>query len=364
MQEQPRSLRLFEVSIKSPKTLKLYKAYLNQFLTWSHKDHESLLLLPNNELQTLLMDYVMHLRKTIGYSAINVTMSAIGKFLDINDKEYKQNKIRMLMPEKKKLEGKQAYSTKQIQELLKYADTKRDKAIIHSLSAGGFRDGALENLKWKHIEPIGDNCYSVLVYAGSTHEYITFLHQEARKALDEYTDDRIQNGETITKESLVFAQYKKISRHPDKPIIPQSIAVMITRTLERAGIERLKADSGKRYNISITNGFRKRFNTILKSNASISYAIAERMMDHKNYMESHYLDTSDITKYFEEYKKAIPELILDDSERLRLQNEAQSKIIKKAESEKDLIVKDYGERLSNSEKIIKELAKRLDMNVE
>jgi hypothetical protein len=142
MESLPRSLQLFELSIKSEKTLKLYKAYLKKFMEWAHKDHESLLLLPNDELQRMLEDYVLFLRKSLGYSAINVVMSAIGKFLEINDREYKQNKIRMLKPEKKKPEGKQAYATKQIQKMLEYADTLRDKAIIHCLSAGDFRDGA------------------------------------------------------------------------------------------------------------------------------------------------------------------------------------------------------------------------------
>ena len=58
--------------------------------------------------------------------------------------------------------------------------------------------------------------------------------------------------------------------------------------------------------------------------------IAEKMMDHKIRMEGHYFKPTK-EELFEEYKKAIPELIIDDSERLRLKNEQQSKTITKLE---------------------------------
>jgi integrase/recombinase XerD len=94
---------------------------------------------------------------------------------------------------------------------------------------------------------------------------------------------------------------------------------IIKRILARAGIKRVKGEKSVRYDIPIDMGFRKRFNSILKSNPNISYAIAERLMDHRTNLESHYLDTP-VDKLFEEYKKAIPELIIDDSERLKARN--------------------------------------------
>ena len=53
-----------------------------------------------------------------------------------------------------------------------------------------------------------DSCYCVTVYPDSTHEYVTFLHHEARKALDEYTEEQRQQGEHISPESFVFANCK------------------------------------------------------------------------------------------------------------------------------------------------------------
>jgi len=132
--------------------------------------------------------------------------------------------------------------------------------------------------------------------------------------------------------------------------------------VKRAGIERTR-ENRFRFDIAIDTGFRKRFNTILKSNPNISYAIAERMMDHKTYLESHYLDTSNKEKFFEEYKKAIPDLIVDDSERLRVQNqklEAEKTNLEKKSQEVDELKrkqeelerqfeKKYGEDSSNGQ---------------
>lgn len=353
----PRCLQLFEASIRSPKTLRLYSDYLSKFLAWAHKDHESILLLPSDQIQILFEDYIFHLRKHgFGFSAITVNVSAISKFLLINDKEIKSRKIRMLIPERKKTEGKHAYTNEQIRKMLEFADTLRNKAIIHCLSAGGFRDGVFEEMKWKHISEMPDNCYCVTVYPNSMHEYVTFLHHEARKALDEYTEERRAKGELVTPESYVFV-IKKGANSMEKPMTSQSIGSVLQRIVGKAKIRRVRSESGKRFDISVGNGFRKRFNTILKSNPNISFAIAERMMDHKTYLEHIYLDTSDKNKYFEEYKKAIPDLVLSEGERQRIEIVKQSKIVeetmRKMELEKDA-------RISKLESKLEQISRMLE----
>jgi len=61
----PRCLIIFEQSCKSKKTFRDYKMNLNYFLKFSHKDHESLLLLPQIELEELLQDYCIFLKKRV-----------------------------------------------------------------------------------------------------------------------------------------------------------------------------------------------------------------------------------------------------------------------------------------------------------
>ena len=58
--------------------------------------------------------------------------------------------------------------------------------------------------------------------------------------------------------------------------------------MKHAGIKRIKQNE-KRYDLPVCNGFRNRFNTILKRNSDISYPIAEKFLDHKLRMEPSYL---------------------------------------------------------------------------
>ena len=99
----------------------------------------------------------------------------------------------------------------------------------------------------------------------------------------------------------------------------------------KANIKRVK--TGKRYDLATCTGIRKRFNTILKMNLDISYPIAEMLMDHKYRLESHYLKPTK-QELFLEYKKAIPDLVFDESEKLKIDVENKQKKIDELESSK------------------------------
>jgi len=333
--KKPRSIILFEQAIRTERTSKKYHEFLEVFLKWVHKDPESLLLLSSDQLQVFLEDYIFHLKKRLKRTSIELHLAAINKFLVANDKEYKKHKLRMFLPEKVKPSGEKAWTTHDIQKMLEYSDNKRTKALIHLLSASGCRVGVIEELKWKHITPISDECYMITAYPNSTHEYTTFLHKEARKALDEYTEERRKSGELVTDESYVFSNKLHELRQKPKPMTINAANSLISRVIIKAGAKRKKLENSNRYDTATNMGFRKRFNTILKSNPNISYAMAERMMDHRIYLEPSYFDTTNKEKLFEEYKKAIPELTIDDNERLKLQNKTKDNTIKKMESEKD-----------------------------
>jgi len=58
VEEIPRCLILFEESCRTKATRITYSQLLNTFLNHVNKDHESLLLLPNDQLQILLEDYI------------------------------------------------------------------------------------------------------------------------------------------------------------------------------------------------------------------------------------------------------------------------------------------------------------------
>jgi len=112
---------------------------------------------------------------------------------------------------------------------------------------------------------------------------------------------------------------------PAKPLRNTKIARIFSGIMIKAKIRREK-DGFRNYDIAVCGGFRKRFNTIIKRNPEVSYAIGEMLMDHKNNLESHYLKPTR-EELFDEYKKAIPELVFDESEKLKISNELKDKEI-------------------------------------
>ena len=112
------------------------------------------------------------------------------------------------------------------------------------------------------------------------------------------------------------------------------IGSVIEHLMKTSGIERVKQNK-KRYDIPVCNGFRNRFNTILKRNSDISYPIAESFMDHKLRMEGSYTFPTKL-ELLDEYKKAVPELLVSKESRLKLENENKQKQIEELESDKDI----------------------------
>ena len=185
------------------------------------------------------------------------------------------------------------------------------------------------------------------MYPGSKHEYTTFLHKEARLALEEYRKEREELGEKIIDESYVFRARFRWIGEKSKPMTGKAARSVISRIIERAGIRRKREENSRRFDVQTGTGFRKRFNTILKSNPGISYAIAERLMDHKTYLEPHYLDTSNKEKLFEEFAKAIPELTVSDEGRQKTR-------IEKLEKDKSELEKMNGENQMLGDRIARQ----------
>lgn len=83
-----RSLLLFEESIKSKATRSNYLDHLSRFLKFSKlKDYDSLFKLNTEQTQTILEDYVMHLKKTVSPNSVPVYMTDVKHFFIICSKK-------------------------------------------------------------------------------------------------------------------------------------------------------------------------------------------------------------------------------------------------------------------------------------
>lgn len=156
---------------------------------------------------------------------------------------------------------------------------------------------------------------------------------EASTALDEYLQEREYDGEKLDSDSLVFRNHYRSGREEPKSMttstVKQVIEVMAKTNLSRKKI-------GKRYNIQIAHGLRKRFATIVKLNNKIGYSVSERLLGHKSGLDSAYFRPDIKQDLFNEFKKIIPDLIVDDSNRLLEKNRAKDEVIKKIELENNI----------------------------
>jgi len=332
---KPRCLILFEESCRAEKTRKSYSFQLEKFVKWTGKDFESLLFLSKPELTDLLVDYALYLKKRVSPNSLPNYFAGIFKFFDINDREFNKRKISSLFGEKVKRKGDRPITDQELNEMVRVASSEKAKALIHVLAATGCRPQGITELKLKDVEEMPDGCLSLLIYADSTHEFTTFLHRIAADSLKRYHAWRVAHGEKLTPDSLVFVSSKQFASLPTKPLDTTTLARILSGVMEKAKIKR-KKEGVSNYDLAVCGGMRKRFNTKLKRNPNISYPISEMFMDHKTSLEGHYLKPTR-EELFEEYKKAIPDLIFDESEKLRMENKSKEVKIQELESDKKRI---------------------------
>lgn len=161
--------------------------------------------------------------------------------------------------------------------MLFFTSELRTKTLIHFLASSGIRIGVLEDLKIKHISQIED-CKSVLVYEGTTEEYITFLTPEASSMFDTYVQKRESDGKKISSESPVFRSSYQLGYAKVKPSNSNALKEIIRLLILKSGLRINQIKTGKRYNKQANHGFRKRFNTIMKTTDSMNISLAEKMM--------------------------------------------------------------------------------------
>jgi len=313
---QQRSLLLFNSAIKAEKTRKLYRYFLDEFKNhFIIKSYDDLIGIKPEKLQVMLENYTMYQNeRNLSWGSVSGKLTALRVFFSMNDVvALNWLKLRKMLPERKKSTGDKPYTTKDIQIMLRAIPNLKFRCIMHFLAASGMRIGAFEELKLKHIQDMPNGCKSLLVYDDDKSEYQTFIHYEAVQALDEWLDYRTKQGEIITPESWVIPQLLDSTKH----CTSVSIGSQMGRYAHQGSKEIKKRG---RYAIQACNGFRKRFNTILKSNPNVNVNLVEKMFAHSTTipLDNVYFKPA-IEQLFDEYQKNIPELLIDDAFRLKEQ---------------------------------------------
>lgn len=353
-----RTILLFENSIKSEATEKIYKYCLKKFVQYYKlKDIESILSIEDKKLQEMLEDYLFYLKKRQNARSVKLPFAALELLCIVNDKlGINFKKIRRMFPASEQISGKKPWTTTQIQKMLESTVELRTKALIHILSSTGCRIGALPDVKLRHIKDMPHDCMSILFYEGTNDEYLGFLTPEASEILKKYFQNRKSDGEHLTENSPLFRTHYSIGVSKPKTMALNSLKQLIQRAIKNAKLRGKK--QGKRYDTQQSHGFRKRFNTILKLNKEINPAVAEKLMGHKVNLDSVYFSPTEVD-LFEEFQKGIPDLTINDSERLKIRNKKLEKEKSELENEKWKVT-NLEQNMKHVNVILEEIQKRLE----
>lgn len=314
-----RSLLLFEESIKSPIARKNYLRHITYFLKFTKiKDYDGLIQVPNEQMETMIQDYVFHLKQTINPNSVPIYMTGIKHFFIMNRVKIFWDLIQKMYPEHVKKSGQKAWSDIHIRKMIEYSNSARNKALIHFMASAGARIGVHNYpLQVQHLKDTGDGCRAILIYAGEIDEYWAFLTPEATRALEDSFEERRKDNEKFYPDTPIFRKKYVLGIEKSVQLSRNAAISVITRLVSRAKITRVKVNK-KNFDIQLDHGFRKRFNIILKLENSINSNIAEKILGHSVTipLDGTYLPAEDervIEKCFTEFKKAIPQLTIDNS---------------------------------------------------
>ncbi|MGD9534837.1 MAG: hypothetical protein AB7V56_13850 [Candidatus Nitrosocosmicus sp.] len=200
--------RNFVNSLKTPATKMLYEYSIKKFYLSLPQNQnlsiEKILEKPTKTIEYELIDclYDMKEKQKLSYSTLNIFVSAMFHFFEINDVVLNRRKIKKFRGDNIAKYEYRSYTHEEINEVLQLLDL-RGKTTVLLMASTGMRVGALPDIKLKHlrrwnIENTRNHIYQITVYASSIKsKYTTFTTPEAAKTIDEYLDYRRRNGDRV-----------------------------------------------------------------------------------------------------------------------------------------------------------------------
>ena len=311
----------FVSAINNEKTLENYVRALNEFMTFHNlRSYDEFINLPVHQIQNFLKEWINHLKsKNLRGNTISTKINPIELMLEMNEIVWAKRKIKKMIPKSvHEKGGKRPITTEEIQLLLKATHDFRMISIIHFLASTGTRPAVLTDppLQFKHLKKLSDDCYTVKIYDESSESYWSFLTPEASRSFDAYIRTRKLNGEHLDETSYLFATKQNARTRKNDYLSQDSVSRALSKLYKKAGIIREKRRN--RFDLAVTYGFRKRFNTILKLNNDVNSNIAEKLMAHKRGLDGTYLQPTR-EECFTEFLKAVPGLTVDPTEKQKFE---------------------------------------------
>ena len=298
----------------------------------------------------------------------------IKKLFDMNDVVISWNRVYATYPELDNIGDSTGWSRKEIAKILKFARDPMDRALILVLASSGVRAGAVAPLNWGDLTPVyqvGDKltldagedgeiaCVALEVYRGSSENYTTFVTPEAFEAIQEYGRAWLEMaGRQARPGDPIFIVTRGAPGGAFRRVSTESIRKRTLRAVATAGL-RASKKSDRRHKVPTMNGFRRFFNKTCKNTPTPdtegSRIRTEYMMGHRGVgaLDKSYFKTTPLD-LAEEYALIVPDLTIDDADRLRLSNRSMSDNVRRLEGEKGEVLARLEAKISEMERTAKE----------
>ena len=350
-------LKKFEASIKSQQTRNVYMITFRDILdsitelngTFEDKVRQFYELAKNNteNVQELLESYAIHLNgrskkpkdseEYLNPNTFTNKFKGIKKFCKVNRIAIIWDSIMEFEPEKDNNKQTRGFTTQEIKTILEHSTNVRTDLATLLISSCGSRSGELEELRWEQISPIYEHdgtysfeklensvtvCACVIVYAGTSSEYQTLISIEAWDKLQSLKKQWVQKTGRIP----VGSDYVFLKNGSNiLPFAKNGIQKKLTHVVRKSQIQ-IKLDGERRFENPVTHAFRKRYNKIMtelenKNDSHGNHIRKERLMGHKSgisSLESNYF-FSNILESVPQYLQAMPELMISDEYRTKIQ---------------------------------------------
>ena len=343
-----RSQLVFEGAIKTEATREAYLYQLEKFREWTKiKNFDSLLQAPQKQIQELLEDYVMYLKKKVSPNSVPIYYAPIELFFVMNDVMINYKKLRKLFPKKVKKGNERGYTIEEIRKIIKNTKSKRNKALVLLFASSGVRLGAIPDILLKHLSKINES-YAIKIYEDETEEDYIFTTPEATKAIDEYLVQRKKDGEYVDQDSPLIRTSYKLGIEKAKSCNLDTLAHLMGRLV--SCVDRKKR--GNRFDVPKDHGFRKFYGTVIKDTQGITATMSEKLINHIGVVQldgSYFKPTKE--QMYESYKKVIPGLTIDQTEKQKSLIESQKKKITELEK-KDYEISEMKEKQKEISEII------------
>jgi integrase len=308
-------------SINSDQTKEQYEYYLAQFLKYCQMNLDSFLKLPQDEVSSLIVKYLLQRKVSRQYRV--VIFSSIKHACEMNDVVLNWSKMKKFIRTDNRdnsINGKdRGYTHEEIQKILEFSD-QRSKTAFLLLASTGMRIGALQSIKLDDLERI-DDLFKIIVYSGGTEEYITFCSPECTKEIDNYLKYRKRRSEKITQDYYLLVQkFSPKTMLKGSPFKGKSLRVTLQNCISNSGLREIDHENPhRRKQIPVMHGFRK-FYTKQLVDSKLNPEIREMLLGHKIGLASAYYKPTE-QEMLNEYLKAVPLLTVSNEERLKFKLE-------------------------------------------